>query len=108
VIDWSRVNQLRDEVGPEAFAEIAALFLAEAEGAVSRLDPAVAPPVMAADLHAIKGSALNLGFSDLADLCARGESDALAGQSGKVDIPAIRQAFAAARKDFVARHPEGS
>jgi len=107
VIDWTRVNQLRDEVGPEAFVEIAAMFLAEAEDAVSGLSPAAAPAAMAANLHAIKGSALNLGFSDVADLCARGETDALAGRPGQVDIHAIRRAFAAARAAFVARHPEG-
>lgn len=106
MIDWNRVSQLRDEVGDEAFAEIAAMFLSEVDAMVRGLDAGAGAQRMASDMHAIKGSALNLGFSTLADLSARGESDANAGQPGRVDIAAIRSAFAAARQEFVARFPE--
>lgn len=105
VIDWTRVGQLREEVGAEAFAEIAVMFLAEAEAAVGALDPGAEAARMAADLHAIKGSALNLGFADLAELCAQGEAAARDGQPQKADIAAIRAAFAAAHSQFVARFP---
>jgi len=105
VIDWGRVEQLREEVGPEAFAEIAAMFLAEADGAVGALAPGAPAAKMAADLHAIKGSALNLGFAELADLCARGEAASNAGQPERADLAAIRRAYSAAKATFVARFP---
>jgi len=107
VIDWGRVNQLREEVGPEAFVEIAAMFLAEADVAVGSLVSGAEAAEMAADLHAIKGSALNLGFAELADLCARGEAASNAGHPDTADIPAIRRAYSEAKASFVVRFPVG-
>lgn len=108
MIDWARVGQLRDEVGDEAFAEIAAMFLAEAEAAVARLTDGMTPDALAAELHGLKGSALNLGFADLARLCAAGEAAAAAGNPHSVDLPAVQRAFAAARVAFVARFPQAA
>lgn len=105
MIDWARIDTLRDEVGPESFAEIAAMFLAEADTAVAGLSGGKAPRALAADLHAIKGSALNLGFNELSDLCARGEAAAMAGQPEHADLEGIRRAFASARAAFLARFP---
>jgi len=106
VIDWARVDQLRDEVGDEAFAEIAAMFVAEAEAAVSRLHDRMAAATLAAELHGLKGSALNLGFADLARLSAAGEAAAAAGHPQEVDLTAVKRAFADARAAFVARVPQ--
>ena len=43
-MDWTRVNELREEVGAEAFSEVLALFLEETDGMAQQLaagaDPA--------------------------------------------------------------------
>ena len=73
MIDWNRIDELRGEVGEEDFAQIAALFLAEMEAVVASL-PATEAAAMPDLLHGLKGSAMNLGFADLAGLCAAGET----------------------------------
>lgn len=102
MIDWERVAELRSEVGEEAFAEVAALFLEEVDEVIARLD-ATPPPqgaALAADLHFLKGSALNLGFAAFAGLCAAGEVQA--GKGAAVDLPALLACYAASRADFLA------
>ena len=37
MIDWKRVDELREEIGTDGFAEVADMFLEEAEGAVKTL-----------------------------------------------------------------------
>ena len=39
MIDWARVSELRDEVGPEDFEEVLHLFLEEVEDVVLCMDP---------------------------------------------------------------------
>ena len=76
MIDWTRVARLREELGDEDFAEVADLFLEEVDEVVDRMHAAQGPEQLAADLHFLRGSALNLGFRDLAQLCAEGEGGA--------------------------------
>lgn len=86
MIDWARVAELRDEIGPEDFGEIAELFLMEVEDTLSQLDEASSDPNRMQELmHFLKGSALNLGFSALSDLCGKGEGDA---SEGKISVSA--------------------
>ncbi len=79
MIDWNRVEDLRDEIGPDDFTEVVTLFLEEADEVVGRLFDAPTAKAMESDLHFLKGSALNLGFSDLAHVCQQGERRAAAG-----------------------------
>lgn len=37
MINWKRVNELRDEIGPEDFAEVVELFLEEVEQVIDKL-----------------------------------------------------------------------
>jgi len=84
VISIERVQELRFEVGEEDFEEIVALFMAESDTLLGRLR-AVRDPAEAEDLlHALKGSALNLGFDELAGLCREGRGQA----AGSADWPA--------------------
>nr|WP_204115021.1 Hpt domain-containing protein [Shimia biformata] len=98
MIDWSRVNDLKDEIGEDDFAEVAEIFLEEVDDAIARLPRSTD---LAADLHFLKGSALNLGFCDLGTLCQLGESAAAGG--AKVDIAAITSAYSLSRQAFVDR-----
>ncbi|MFN3722412.1 MAG: Hpt domain-containing protein [Paracoccaceae bacterium] len=83
MIDWGRVRELQSEIGPDCFDEIVALFLEETDGVVDRLQSLNDPASLENSLHFLKGSALNLGFSDLAQICQNGERQAA---QGVVDI----------------------
>ena len=99
MIDWTRVNDLRDEIGADSFEEVAVLFLEEADEAVALLDGAQTAKALEQALHFLKGSALNLGFSRLADMCQDGETRA-AGGSTEVDLAAIQGAYDASKAAF--------
>lgn len=105
MIDWDRVVELRAEVGEEAFAEVVEIFLEEVQEVVERLAAAVSAPVdaatLAADLHFLKGSALNLGFAHLAARCAVGEASAAAGDAAAVDLSALLACYEASRQAFL-------
>lgn len=104
MIDWNRVAELRAEVGEDAFDEIIELFLEEVQEVARRLQGAPATDqTLAADLHFLKGSALNLGFSELAALCAAGEARASAGDAGGVDLAAVLACHQASCREFLAR-----
>ncbi len=94
MIDWSQVAQLREEIGAEDFEEVAEMFLAEVEETLAGLEPA--GPEIGAQLHFLKGSALNLGLAEFADLCARGEVAARAGGTPE-GLDRLGPLFAASR-----------
>lgn len=100
MIDWTRINELVAEFGPEDFAEVVELFLAEVEGAIDQLDDDAQNLQGHVDrLHFLKGTALNLGFAAMSDLCRKGEEAARTGGEmiGKHQIQA---AFEASRQQF--------
>ena len=102
MIDWGRVRDLRNDMGAEDFDEVAGLFTAEVEETLAALDPAAPAGDLARQLHALKGSALNLGFADLARLCAAAEMQARAGQAAAVPVPEIRAIYRASKTAFLA------
>jgi len=73
MIDWARVDELRSEIGEDGFLEVAALFVEEIAKVIESLRPGMDSNALKSDLHFVKGSAVNLGFADLAGLCAAGE-----------------------------------
>ncbi len=99
MIDWDRVRELRGEIGAEDFGEVAAMFLEEADEAVARLLPGLTAKAMEADLHYLKGAALNLGFVTLSALCQEGERKAASGDTS-VDLDAVRSAYLASKAAF--------
>lgn len=99
MIDWTRVTELRDEIGGEDFAEVVTLFLEEADVVVQNLPGCVGSKALESALHFIKGSALNLGFADLARLCQDGERRAAAGDV-TVDVGGVIAAYEASKVAF--------
>lgn len=73
LVNETRLNILREEIGEDGFAEVLSMFLAESDEVIARLsrESWTTPPQE--ELHFLKGVALNLGFDDLADLCRKGE-----------------------------------
>lgn len=63
LINWTRVQELRDEIGHDSFDEVVTVFLDESDSVIAK--PLLTPE----DLHFLRGAALNLGFSELADAC---------------------------------------
>ena len=99
MIDWERVKELRGEIGPDDFAEVAAMFLDEADAVIARLSADGGAKQVEADLHFLKGAALNLGFSTLSAICQAGERRA-AGGDASVDLDSVRQTYAGSKTAF--------
>lgn len=95
MIDWDRVQALRDEVGVDDFAEVVNLFLEEVDEAMTRLSAGLAPTALSAALHFLKGSALNLGFAEFARLCQEGERT-----PAKADLGAVRATYTVSKAAF--------
>lgn len=98
MIDWHRVASLRAEIGEDDFDEVAAMFLEEADEVIERLLGGRTQPELAADLHFLKGSALNLGFVELAALCSDGEKRAASGDV--IDVGRVIRSYASSRLAF--------
>ena len=79
MIDRERLQDLRHEIGEEDFAEVVTMFLEEMGETLAALcaDPDTAGPDA---LHGLRGSALNLGFSDFAAACSHAEKRVTDGQ----------------------------
>jgi histidine phosphotransfer protein HptB len=99
MIDWERVKELRGEIGADDFAEVVVMFLEEADEAITRLSHSGGAKAMEADLHFLKGAALNLGFTALSGLCQDGERRAAGGDTG-VDLDAVRNTYFASKSAF--------
>ncbi|NRA98300.1 MAG: Hpt domain-containing protein [Rhodobacteraceae bacterium] len=95
MILWSRVQELRDEVGDEDFAEVVELFLEEVEAALDRL--ATAPENVREELHFLKGSALNLGFRGLALACLTAEQS----EDGAMDLSDLPSIYRNSKTKFL-------
>jgi HPt (histidine-containing phosphotransfer) domain-containing protein len=99
MIDWQRVAQLKEEVGAEDFGEVADLFLEEVAEGLAALQPECGPEIAAAQLHALKGAALNLGFAEFAGLCASFE----VGAFGAGEQDQLKASFTATKAEFDAK-----
>jgi len=100
MIDWERVNTLKEEVGPEDFDEVVELFLDEVSDVIARLEGSPDRSKLEDDLHFLKGSALGLGFRQFSNLCQIGETLSAEGRSDEVDLPAILKSFAESKVCF--------
>lgn len=97
MIDWGRISELRGEIGEDDFDEVVEIFLEEVEEVLQRLGSSQGNNLVA-DLHYLKGCALNLGFKSLSQLCSEGEDAINAGQP--VDPNEIVETFHKARQMF--------
>lgn len=112
MIDWARLEELRDDVGADALLEVIAVFLEEVDEVMARMpSPATPeedldPAKTAADVHFLKGVAANLGLSLLHALCHDAELRATARKPGLAALlTAIHDTYAATRARLVAELP---
>lgn len=99
-VDWSRVAELREEIGEEEFSEVVELFLTEVDEMIDGLMGA-APAEVEACMHALKGSSLNIGFALLAEVCRLGEEEAAAGRPGAIPPADVALCFHRSRDLFL-------
>ncbi|MCA0205855.1 MAG: Hpt domain-containing protein [Proteobacteria bacterium] len=100
MIDWNQVDELRSDMG-DAFGEVVEVFLQEVDDALLRLSQQEVGPAMAADLHFLKGAALNLGFTSFAALCAEGEDLANGGRAEQVNLARVNASYRESRDAFL-------
>ncbi len=101
MIDWQRVDELRQEIGDEGFAEVVELFLDEVEEVMARLRNTHFPVTYEEDLHFLKGSAWNLGFVGFGALCHDGERKAVQGDAAAIDVGAILISYDESKAAFI-------
>ena len=94
LVNWARVRELEAEIGADDFAEVVEIFLEECDGAAARLTETGA---LEADLHFLRGAAMNLGLEAMAAACQVGERAAARGAGESVDRAAIAQLYDASR-----------
>lgn len=99
MIDWTQVDEMKLEMG-SGFSEVVTMFLDEVGEVVSRLEAGPKPESLASDLHFLKGAALNLGFSDFAELCETGEKRALEHRFDQIDIDGLLICYRASCEVF--------
>jgi len=102
VLDWNRINELRDEVGDDEFQLILELFLDEVEGVIMRLSPLDALR-LETDLHFLKGCAWSLGFAVFGCLCDAGERQAAEGHPEEVDVEALLACYSESKQALMGR-----
>ena len=107
MIEWNRLAELRAEIGADGLADVAALFLEEADEVVARIAAGLPDGRLEAELHFLKGSALNLGLKDLAALCQDGERRAGQGDPAGVDPTRIVAVYRASKAAFLGALAKG-
>lgn len=103
MIDWARVKTLRDDVGVEDFDDVVEIFIEEVSEMVERLRDAPQIETLGDDLHALKGSALNLGFTEFSALCQIGETLAAQGRADDIDLPPLLECYDNSSTTFLER-----
>ena len=100
LVDWSRLAELKSEIGEDDFDEVMEIFLEECDG---NTDGLVASDALEQDLHFLRGAAMNLGLEALASACQAGERAAARGQGDGVDRAAIVALYRTSRARLLSR-----
>lgn len=100
MINWDRVNELRDEFGEGIFADIVAAFLEETDEVIERLRNTGLDSSVGETMHFLKGSALNLGFSEMADLSETAERAAANNHATMDMISKVISSYERTRSQF--------
>lgn len=101
MIDWSRVSELKAEIGEDAFAEVVELFLDEVETVLARIGRCRTRAALAEEMHFLKGSAWNLGFREFGAVCQDGERRAAAAGSDP-DLERLFDSYGQSKAAFLA------
>lgn len=100
MIDWSRVNELRRDIGEDGFSDVVEMFLEEVEAVLAQLPSVTTATALAEDMHFLKGSAWNLGFREFGAVCHDAERHAAAGTMAP-DVHGILAGYAQSKVAFL-------
>lgn len=101
MIDWTRVEMLREEVGAEEFSEVVDLFLNEVDAALQKMKIATSFETLEADMHFLKGCALSLGFQQMSELCQAGETASALGNQQAINLTDLFVCYERSRVHFL-------
>lgn len=99
MIDWDRIAELTTEVGEGELAELLDIFFEEVEETIENLLTDTGP-IDAETMHFLKGSAANIGMSELKMLCEAAETALAFSPQSNVDLTSIDIAFRKARQEL--------
>lgn len=97
MINTARIQELKDEVGEDDLVEVIELFCEEVEEVLRALDSTPLEQ-MSAQLHFLKGSALNIGLDAVSELCKQQEDQLKSDPTAPADISTIRATYAASKE----------
>ncbi len=94
MIDWTRLRALQTAIGEDAFADIMAQFLAEADHILTRLAEGDTLSDLRQDIEFLHGAARSLGFHAFAQSC---------GDASKTCPVELGQVYHQSRHEFISR-----
>lgn len=94
MIDWTRLRALQTAIGEDAFADIMAQFLAEADHILTRLAAGDTLSDLRQDIEFLHGAARSLGFHAFAQSC---------GDGPKTCPEQLGQVYQQSRHEFMSR-----
>ena len=100
MIDQTRLDELRAEIGSEDLAEVIEMFCEEVEDALSKLDGTSFENTVER-LHFLKGSALNIGLTSVSDLCREEELRLREDPTAPPDIDKIKSVYARTKPGLI-------
>ncbi len=100
MLNTNRIKELKQEVGEDDFVEVVGIFCEEVEEVLGQL-PSTPASAMVEKLHFLKGSALNIGMSDVGELCRSEEERLKAAPGATADIAAIEATYQASKSELI-------
>ena len=103
LINWSRIEALKEDVGREDVKEVIDLFINEIQQVIDKIPAQMEAENIADDLHFLKGSALSLGFQELSCVCQTGYEAFSKTPRGAFEIDNVRACFETSKAEFDAK-----
>ena len=100
MLNWNRIAELQSEIGAETFLEVVEIFLEEVEALIDPYRSGKQPENIAAEMHFLCGSAMNLGFDDFGNLCREVEHAVISNTQAPVDLSLICESYDASKIEF--------
>lgn len=100
MLNMSRIEELKAEVGQDDFIEVVELFCEEVEETLEAL-PDATRSSLPEKLHFLKGSALNIGLDAVGALCRKEEVRLFSDPDAVPDIASIRALYAASKAELL-------
>ena len=102
MIDWQQMENLAEEVGREDLREVLEIFFEEVEETLAEIHTDDISDLRT-KLHFLKGSALNIGFREMADRCTQHENELVSEPENAPDVQEIMVIFKKSRDQLKLR-----